>query len=319
MFVLAGASLFGALGLDWAFGDPPNKFHPVAWIGALVGRLVPRLKAKHRERLRGALFAVLVVGLVSTGTYFVLEGVYIYAGGIAFVVSSALVLKVAIAVRGMERHAGAIMEALKNGDLAGARNNLSMIVRRDTRNLDEGHILSATIECIGESTVDGICGPIFYFTLFGGAGALAYRTINTLDSMVGYKDEYYSRIGWLSAWLDTAANYVPARITALLMVVSARILGADWKNSLYVMARDHRNTASPNAGFPMASMAGALRIRLEKIDHYSLGDGQEPATLEKCNAAIAIMKLTTVLFCFAFSLPLMFVLYYAGWWGVLFS
>jgi hypothetical protein len=133
MFVLAGASLFGALGLDWAFGDPPNKFHPVAWIGALVGRLVPRLKAKHRERLRGALFAVLVVGLVSTGTYFVLEGVYIYAGGIAFVVSSALVLKVAIAVRGMERHAGAIMEALKNGDLAGARNNLSMIVRRDTR------------------------------------------------------------------------------------------------------------------------------------------------------------------------------------------
>ncbi len=100
------------------------------------------------------------------------------------------------------------------------------------------------------------------------------------------------------------------------MVVSARMLGADWKNSLGMLQRDHAKTFSPNAGYPMATMAGALRVRLEKIGHYALGDGQEPATLEKCKEAISIMKLTTVLFCLGVSAPIISVLYLAGWWRV---
>ncbi|MGI0048443.1 MAG: cobalamin biosynthesis protein, partial [Nitrososphaera sp.] len=225
-----------------------------------------------------------------------------------------IILKIAIAVRGMERHAKAIMSCLEAGDLAGARQNLSMIVRRRTDDLDEQHILSATIECVSESTVDGITGPIFYYSLFGPAGALAYRAINTLDSMVGYKDDYFRDIGWMSARLDTAANYVPARITAFLMVASAKMLGADWKNSLSMLQRDHAKTFSPNAGYPMATMAGALRVRLEKIGHYALGDEQEPASLGKCKAAISIMKLTTLLFCIGVSAPMISILYLAGWW-----
>jgi adenosylcobinamide-phosphate synthase len=132
--------------------------------------------------------------------------------------------------------------------------------------------------------------------------------------MAGYPDDYFKDIGWMSARLDTAANYIPARMTAFLMVIAAKILGADWKNSLNILQRDHDKTSSPNAGYPMATMAGALRIRLEKIGHYTLGDNQEPVTLEKCKKAISIMKLTTLLFCTVVSVPIMSVLYLAGWW-----
>ncbi|NWG37531.1 cobalamin biosynthesis protein [Nitrososphaera sp.] len=313
------AALAGGLALDWAFGDPPNRYHPVAWLGRLVGYFVPRLKSGSAtvERAKGAAFALLLVGLLALAVHFAAVASLHLAGLFTLGAFSAIILKVTVAVRGMEKHAMAITGCLERGDLPGARQNLSMIVRRKTDDLDEQHVLSATIECVGESTVDGIAGPVFYYSLFGPAGAFAYRVINTLDSMVGYKDEYYSNIGWMSARLDTLANYIPARITASLMVVSAKIIGADWKNSARMLQRDHAKTFSPNAGYPMATMAGALRVRLEKIGHYALGDSQEPATIEKCRQAVSIMKLTTVLLFAAFSTPAMSVLYLAGWWRLL--
>jgi len=299
------------------FGDPPNRYHPVAWLGRLIGHFVPRLKGG-AERAKGTIFAISLVAAVGLAIHFAVFASMVYLGGIiALIIASAIVLKIAIAVTGMERHAKAIMSCLEAGDLVGARQNLSMIVRRKTDDLDEQHIMSATIECVSESTVDGITAPIFYYSLLGPAGAFAYRTINTLDSMVGYKDEYFKDIGWMSARLDTAANYVPARITAFLMVVSARMLGADWKNSLSMLQRDHAKTFSPNAGYPMATMAGALRVRLEKVGHYALGDDQEPATLEKCKEAISIMKLTTLLFCLGVSAPIISAMYLAGGWRII--
>jgi adenosylcobinamide-phosphate synthase len=313
------AGLAGGIGLDVVAGDPPNRYHPVAWLGRLIGYFVPRLKAGSRakERAKGAAFAILFVALVGAGVHLAAMVSLYLAGAVALAIFSAIILKVTVAVRGMDRHARAIMACLENGDLPGARQNLSRIVRRPTENLDEQHVLSATIECVSESTVDGITGPVFYYSLLGPAGAFAYRTINTLDSMVAYRDDYYRDIGWMSARLDTLANYVPARITAFLMVISARMLGADWENSLGILQRDHNKTFSPNAGYPMATMAGALRIRLEKIGHYALGDSQEQASLEKCRTAIAMMKLTTLLFSLAFSVPAMSVLYLAGWWRLL--
>jgi adenosylcobinamide-phosphate synthase len=125
---------------------------------------------------------------------------------------------------------------------------------------------------------------------------------------------YFKDIGWMSARLDAGANYIPARITALLMVASAKILGDDWNNAFSILKRDHGKACSLNAGYPMATMAGALRVRLEKIGHYSLGDEQEPVTLEKCKEAILIMKVTTLLFCIVVSVPIIGVLYLAGWW-----
>ncbi len=313
------AALAGGLALDWAFGDPPNRYHPVAWLGRLVGYFAPRLKSRSpgAEKAKGAAFALLLVALFALAVHFAAVASFQLAGVFALAAFSAIILKVTIAVRGMEKHAGAITTCLERGDLLGARQNLSMIVRRSTDDLDEQHVLSATIECVGESTVDGIAGPVFYYSLFGPAGAFAYRVINTLDSMVGYKDVYYCDIGWMSARLDTLANYVPARITAFLMVASAKMLGADWKNSVHILQRDHAKTFSPNAGYPMATMAGALRVRLEKIGHYALGDGQEPATIEKCRQAVSIMKLTTALLFLVFSAPAMSILYLAGWWRLL--
>jgi len=311
------AALVGGIGLDYLLGDPPNKYHPVAWLGRLIEWSVPKLKAGRMEKARGAVFAIAFVALAGLLVHLLAYASIYLAGAAAIAIVSALVLKITIAVRGMERHAKAIMSCLESGDLAGARYSLSMIVRRKTDDLDERHVLSATIECVSESTVDGITGPIFYYSLLGPGGAFVYRAINTLDSMIGYKDNYYKDIGWMSARLDTIANYVPARITAFLMVVSAKMLGADWKNSLHVLHRDHGKTFSPNAGYPMATMAGALRVRLEKIGHYALGDEQEPATLEKCRTAISIMKLTTLLFCATVAIPVITILYLAGWWRFL--
>jgi adenosylcobinamide-phosphate synthase len=314
-------ALAAGIGLDYVLGDPRNRYHPVAWLGKVIGFVIPYLKSRtgNVEKAKGAIFAITIVGATGFGTYFLVYASEYVAGILAFGVVSAVVLKLTIAVRGMERHAQAIMRCVEAGDLEGARNNLATIVRRNTNDLSEQHILSATIECISESTVDGITSPLFYYSLFGPAGAVAYRTINTLDSMVGYNDDFFKNIGWMSARLDTLANYVPARLTALLMIISAKIIGADWTNSLRMLQRDHTKTFSPNAGYPMATMAGALRIRLEKIGHYSLGDEQEPTSLEKCRAAIAIMKLTTLLFSLIVSLPLMCVLYLAGWWSLLFG
>lgn len=280
----------------------------------MIASATPKLKGRNGELARGSAFAMLMVALSGVAVQFTVAEIYQFAGSIAFILASAVILKVTIAVKGMERHAREIMVCLQTGNLIKARESLSMIVRRDTKNLSEKQVLSATIECIGESTVDGILGPIFYFSVLGPAGALAYRVINTLDSMIGYKDEYYRKIGWMSARLDTCANYVPARITGFLVVIAAKLVGADWQNSLEMLHRDHTKTQSPNAGYPMASMAGALRVRLEKVGHYSLGDEIEPATLEKCSKALSIMKLTVILFCFLFSAPAILILYFAGWW-----
>jgi adenosylcobinamide-phosphate synthase len=312
MLYLIGALACG-IGIDWLFGDPPNRYHPVAWLGRLIGFFLPKLKGDS-EKAKGAIFAISLVIIVALAVHFLVFASRYLAGLIELVVVSAIIFKVTIAMKGMEWHTQAIIKCLEARDLEGTKQNLSMIVRRKTDNLDEQHILSATIECISESTVDGITGSIFYYSLFGPAGAFAYRAINTLDSMVGYPDNYFKDIGWMSARLDTSANYIPARITAILMVVAAKMLGADWKNSLNILQRDHDKTFSLNAGYPMATMAGALRVRLEKIGDYTLGDDQEPVTLEKCKKAISIMKLTTLLFCVVVSVPVMSVLYLAGWW-----
>jgi adenosylcobinamide-phosphate synthase len=316
-------ALVGAIILDLSLGDPSNKYHPVAWLGRLIGFFVPMLKDSNnctkQERVRGIIFSnslIIAFGIIiHVGA---ISAVHVL-GSVGLFMFSALILKITIAIRGMEKHANAIMSSLEKNDLLKAQHCLSAIVRRDTNNLDEQHVLSGTIECIGESIVDGITSPLFYYSFFGPAGAFIYRIINTLDSMLGYKDNYYKNIGWMSARLDTIANYIPARITAFMMVISARVIGADWKNSLQILQRDHNKTFSPNAGYPMATMAGALRIKLEKIGYYSLGEKYEHSSVEKCKTAIYIMKLTTILFCVIFSIPLIAILYLAGWWGILFG
>jgi len=307
--------LGAALALDVTTGDPPNRLHPTAWIGRLIGTITPSLKHSSAsiERFKGIIAAVAIVALTALSAYYLLYFVQEFFGLVAFVVISVLILKSAIAIKGMENHARAVMNALVNNDLEKASTELAKIVGRDTSKLDEQHILSATVESVGESTVDGITSPIFYFALFGVPGAFAYRAINTLDSMIGYKDEYYRNIGWFSVKLDMIANYIPARITGLLMILAAIVIGADWRNSMRMMNRDKYKTPSMNAGWTMATIAGALRVRLEKIGSYSLGEGYEPLTLQHCETAISIMKVTTILFCLIVALPAIVLLEVFGW------
>jgi len=155
-----------------------------------------------------------------------------------------------------------VLKEMEKNSLSEAKNKLSKIVGRDTQDLSKDRIIAATIESIAESTNDGIIGPLFYLVLGGPVLAFAYKSINTLDSMVGYKNEKYLHFGWFSAKLDDFVNFIPARISGFLIAISSAIIGGKFKESIEVMARDGNKHSSPNSGVPEAAMAGALGIRL---------------------------------------------------------
>ena len=317
-----------AITIDLTVGDPKNKFHPTAWIGILIGKLVPIIKNNQQKitRLSGMILTISVATLVAVTLYFINVGLYSLESDnsnfglydlvitILIIIITGILLKTTIAIKGMKLHAQLIMDALSKNNLNDARAKLSMIVKRDTKNLDRQHIISATLESISENTVDGITGPLFYFAIFGLPGAFVYRTISTMDSMIGYKTEQFRNLGWFGANCDKILNYLPSRITSLVMILAAMILGKNWKHSLEIMKRDSSKTESPNAGYPMATLAGVLGTRFEKIDHYVLGDGKMEFTENHFKTAISIMRLTTILFCIIFTIPMIVILSYLGWW-----
>src|SRR4029450_4045578 len=233
-------TLAAGTGLSFLFVDPPNKIHPVSWFGKLVSYFTPKLKDNNpkREKLNGIVFSLTLAIGISLASYYFSSIIYKLFGMFALIIFSIFVLKLTMAILNLERHVQAIICALEEKNLEGARKNLSLIVGRQTDTLDREHILSATIESIGENMVDGIGSVLFYYSLFGPPGAIAYRIINTLDSMIGYTDKYHYDIGWMAAKLDTISNYVPARLCGLLLVISSKIVGADWKNSILIMRKD---------------------------------------------------------------------------------
>ncbi|MEC4849306.1 MAG: cobalamin biosynthesis protein [Nitrosarchaeum sp.] len=312
--------VFFALILDFTVGDPRNKFHPTAWIGSLIAKLTPYTKnsSENLEKLGGFFIILISSGIVISLVIFLEIGInlisidYIYI--IISVIVGSILLKSTIAIKGMEKHAIAVVTALEQDNISSARDNLSMIVKRNTKNLDKNHVYSGVLESISENTVDGITGPLFYFTFFGLPGAFVYRVVNTADSMIGYKTDIFKNIGWFGAKCDTILNYIPSRLTGFIMVVSAMILGNNWKKSFEIMIRDGKKTESSNAGYPMAAIAGALGTKFEKLDHYSLGDGNVSFTKDHVRSAILIMKVTSILFCGMVVVPLLLLLSYLGWW-----
>src|SRR5574337_567813 len=319
-------SVVFAIVIDLVIGDPKNKYHPTAWIGMLIAKLAPSARSGNPqlEKLGGMILVISVTISIGTLLYFV-DHTFSYLNNLdlgpakvlvmAVSVSAiGLLLKTTIAIKGMQRHASKIMEFLSRNDLDGARENLSMIVKRNTKNLDRQHVISATLESISENIVDGITGPLFYFSFFGLIGAFVYRTVNTADSMIGYKTEIFRNVGWFAANCDKILNFLPSRITSLVMVFSCIILKEDWRHSIHVMKRDGSKTESPNAGYPMATLAGALGIRLEKMEHYVLGDGNSEITEKHFRSALSIMKVTSILFVLLFTIPVILLLSSLGWW-----
>ena len=319
--ILEGIVIVGfALLLDFLIGDPKTKYHPTAWIGKLIAVLVPfsRNNSPKKELFGGILIVFAVVAIVSTLLVALDFGISLLTIDIVSLVVSiavgSILLKTTIAIRGMQKHALAVVDALEKDDLDSARNHLSMIVKRNTKHLDKNHISSAVLESVSENTVDGITGPLFYYAIFGLPGAFVYRAINTIDSMVGYKTSLFRNIGWFGANCDTILNYIPSRLTGLVMILSALILGYNWKESFYIMRRDGKKLESPNAGFPIAALAGALGTKLEKINYYAVGDGNIEFTKSHIISAIRLMKVSSILFCGLITVPIISALSFLGWW-----
>jgi adenosylcobinamide-phosphate synthase len=296
--------------IDLAFGEYPDRIHPTIGIGKLI--LYLKKKAKNPnpkiEKANGVLMALaimLIAALPVFALLYWLRTLPFPIGEVLYIVVGAVLFKATFAISGMGQYTKPIAAALKKRDLDGARKWLPYIVRRDPNSLNERQIISAAVESIAESTTDGITAPFFFFAIFGVPGAFAYRVINTLDSMVGYKNAEFRNIGWFSAKMDTITNYLPARITAYLMVAAAMLLGEDWRESWRILQRDKHKTASPNAGFTISAMAGALNIQLEKKDHYQLGDDHGTISYEDIGKALRVMTLTAALFGVVVVLPVL--------------
>ncbi|HSL05118.1 MAG TPA: adenosylcobinamide-phosphate synthase CbiB [Nitrospiraceae bacterium] len=305
---MTGGELAVACLLDAAVGDPRWFPHPVRWMGLIVDwcdRRVHRLfLSPAKQRMAGVLLAVVLpVGAYAAGTMLVWFGSSVDPlwGSAATV----LLAWTTLAARDLIDHVVSVQLALQSVSLMEARAAVAKIVGRDTEEMDESDIVRATVETIAESTADGIMAPLFYLVLGGAPLALAYKAISTLDSMIGHLDDRYRWFGWASARLDDAVNFIPARITALLLVLSAGIVSRSWpatRQAWRILLRDGSHHPSPNSGRPEAAMAGALGIQLGGINRYDglpierpcLGDPNQPLTRAHIGRALTLMLWTSL-------------------------
>lgn len=291
------AIVLAAVVLDLVLGDPRCLPHPVVAIGRLISFLEPRLRrAIAGERAAGCALLVVTVGVSYGSAALLLRGARALAPGAG--IAAALYLSwVSLAARSLHLESGKVAKALERGDLPGARLALSYIVGRETGELGEPEIVRGAVETVAENTGDGVIAPLCYLMLGGPALAIAYKAVNTLDSMVGYKNERYLQFGWASARFDDLANFIPARLTALLMVLAAPLCALSGKGAWRVMRRDCRNHSSPNSGFPEAAAAGALGVRLGGVNRYfgrevekpTIGDASIPLTLAAYGGVVRLM------------------------------
>lgn len=292
--------------IDLVFGEVPDRIHPTLWMGKLTYYFKSKLKNENSrvEKTNGVLLCLLLIALFVIPVYFMLFWVHEFFGWLPYIVASAIILQTTFAIKCMKQYTLPVADSVEKGDYDKARQLLPFIVRRNPNELTKRHIISAAVETIAEGTTDGITSPFFYFALFGVPGAVAFRVVNTLDSMVGYKDLDHINIGWFSAKMDTIANYIPTRLTAILMMLSALLLRENWRKSWRILQRDRKNTESPNAGWTISSMAGALNIQLEKPGFYRIGDGNDLSSTH-ITKALGIMVLTAILFGILIILPLL--------------
>lgn len=300
-----------AIVIDLVVGDPRSLPHPVVLIGRFISafeRLWNRGTAQQR-RVSGFMLTIFVVGGVWGISGLLLILLAALHPGLALIAELWL-LSTTIAIKGLDDAARAVIKPLTQGDLPAARKALGMIVGRDTQNLGEAEITRGTVETVAENTVDGITAPLF-FALIGGAPlALAYKAVNTLDSMVGYKNQRYADFGFASAKLDDVANWIPARVTALclwlaglLMNVSG-VLSLRWKGALSGTCRDAPRHPSPNAGWPEAMVARLLGVQLGGTNVYqgvvsqraTLGEPLEVLQVTHITATVRLMHGAWILF-----------------------
>ena len=262
--------------LDLVFGDPPSFPHPVRGIGWLIKKLeAPFRYMIKNERLSGTIFASVIIILTWGVTFAITKTAYSFNNYIGIVVSI-IIIYTALSIKDLGVESLAVFNALKKGDMDRARMFLSKIVGRDTANLDEREIIRATVETIAENIVDGIISPLFYAFLGGASLVMTYKAINTLDSMVGYKNKRYINFGWAAAKIDDITNFIPARLSIIFLVLASWISGYNPINTWNITMRDGRKNPSPNSGLPEAAVAGALGVRLGGLNYYNSVATEKP-------------------------------------------
>jgi len=311
LFSFIISTLVFAIVFDIIIGELPSKIHPVVIIGKIIDFFTD-LFIKIRNKISGLLL-FLSTTLISTVVLFALFLVVNVNFYLMFIVYG-LLFSSTFSIKILLSSANDISNDLKEG-IEKARKSVSYLVSRNTNELSEKLIVSATIESLTENITDSYISPIFYFTIISAIGLLfndnlntfillfiilwipfLFRISNTLDAMVGYENNKLKYIGYFPAKIDDILNYIPARIAGFLVVASAFILKLDWKNSYKIMLRDARKCPSPNSGFTMASTAGALNIQLVKKDIYILGDNTVEIDVSHISKAIKLSKFTILLF-----------------------
>jgi adenosylcobinamide-phosphate synthase len=291
------AVLLLALAIDLACGDPPNRYHPVAWIGRLLGAGQRWLCHGSPARLLvgGALATLGVVGLAAAAAALVSR--VAAELGIAGLLLEAVALTCLLSLRDLIGAARSVAGDLARGDLPAARRAVGYhLVSRPTADLDESQVASATIESVAENLTDSLVAPVCFFLAGGLVGAAVYRAINTADSMLGFRRGPLEYFGKSAARLDDLLNLIPARVAGLSLVAGAALAGESGSGALAVLRRDHGRTQSPNSGWPMAAMAGALGVALEKPDVHRLGAGAPPraADVERAIRVVAAASVVSV-------------------------
>ena len=301
--------------LDLFLGDPQWFPHPVRLIGFFIERGEKFFrKWIASEWLAGAVLTVGLTALSFAATHALLK----ILSGYSTVLSAAaeiFILYCCLSTKDLAVESLRVKNALKSQDIASARNKLSWIVGRDTDRLDEKEMVRATVETVAENTVDGIVSPLFFAVLGGAPLAIAYKTINTLDSMIGHKNEKYILFGRIAARIDTAVNWIPARISGFLFPIAAGILNFSMKKSYNAAWKEGAKSGVPNSGIPEAAMAGALQIQLGGLNFYKgkasetskLGDPVRPLSVQNIDESICVMYAASILF-FLFSLSARLIL-----------
>ena len=287
--------LLVALAVEFSVGDPPNAIHPVAWLGKIIS-FFERFGfrgGKTYQFFYGALLTLILMLSVATATWFIVQWLQ-SVSYILYILVIGVLLKVSFSfvyLRKTTLHIKRLIE--KDETLDQARFELRALVSRDTAKLPRPYLVSATVESVSESLCDSLVSPVFFFLLFGLPGALAFRVVSTFDSMVGYRGKY-EYLGKFPARLDDVLNYIPARLSALVVVIAAYFVKMGAKNAWQVAKTDHLKTESPNAGWPMAAAAGALGVQFEKIDHYRLGRPDRPMTPDVIEDSLKLINSATL-------------------------
>jgi adenosylcobinamide-phosphate synthase len=289
------AIIFIAVLIDLIFGELPTQIHPVVFIGRIIDffKLLNEKYSNINNRISGALLTIFLIILLCL-IFAVIIWIFNF-NYVLMIIISAILLSTTFSIKLLISTADNVRIEL-NSDIIKARKSVSYLVSRDTSQLSYDNIISAVIETLTENITDSVISPIFYTFILGILGGISYRVVNTLDAMIGYTNPKNIKIGWFPAKLDDILNYLPARITGILIVMAAFILKLNWRNSYKIMIRDAKKTPSPNSGYPMAATAGALDIQLIKPGYYILGDSINKLNTKTITETIKLTKISITLF-----------------------